>query len=149
MVIDNNPLSRRWADEPGLMTLEGISKMAEDLSLDAATDVRLLALCWRLGAKKPSQINSEEWESGMEKLGCDSVNKLEALIPTLDPNEFDRRQFRDFFRFVFLFSREGTHRTIERELVCALLPIAVCGRSPHLHLFLEFLDTLPPEMRVT
>lgn len=132
------------------MTEEGIGKMASDLSLDPQSDVRVLVLCWRMGAKKPSQIDSEEWESGAASLGVDSFDKLKDLIPSLDPTELDRYQFRNFYKFVFLFSREGTHRTIEREVVSALLPIAICDRAPdHLPYFLEFLETLPGTTRIT
>ena len=52
----------------------------------------------------------------------------------------DRRAFRDFFKFVFLFSREGTHRTIEKDIVAALLPIAIGDRSAHTASFLAFLE---------
>ncbi|KAJ8614123.1 hypothetical protein CTAYLR_004625 [Chrysophaeum taylorii] len=133
-------LFEKWSDEPGLMSLEGIARMAGELGLDPETDVRVLALCWRLGAKKPAQIDMEEWEVGMEGLACDSVEKLKGLVPTLDPAELDARSFRDFFKFVFLFSREGTHRTIEKDIVVSLLPIAICGRSLHTVPFVAFLD---------
>ena len=39
-----------------------------------------------------------------------------------------------------MFSREGTHRTIEKDLVADLLPIAICGRSCHEDSFLKFLE---------
>ena len=143
-------LFTEWADEPDLMTMEGIGLMAEALDMDPSSDVRLLALCWRLGAKKPSQVDREEFERGMEKLGCDDLEKLKALVVTLDPAELDHRTFRDFFKFVFLFSREGTHRTLEKDIVDALLPIAIGDRSQHTTNFLTFLDkATPPNTRIT
>ena len=147
---DIKALFEKWADEPGLMTMDGISTMSEVLGMDASSDVRLLALCWRLGAKKPAQIDQEEFEAGMERLGCDDVGKLQALVATLEPSELDHRTFRDFFKFVFLFSREGTHRTLEKDIVHALLPIAIGDRSCHTTAFLKFLDEgTQPNQRVT
>ena len=61
----------------------------------------------------------------MAAIGCDSLEKLKAYVEALEPHAMDRRAFRDFFKFVFLFSREGTHRTIEKDIVAALLPIAM------------------------
>jgi hypothetical protein len=66
--------------------------------------------------------------------------------------------YQDFYRFVFQFSREGTHKTIgtcyrrslhltlmldaaEREVIIALLPIVLDrSRAPHLDNFLRFLQ---------
>eukprot|EP00633_Aureoumbra_lagunensis_P010429 CAMPEP_0197340922 /NCGR_PEP_ID=MMETSP0892-20130614/45946_1 /TAXON_ID=44058 ORGANISM="Aureoumbra lagunensis, Strain CCMP1510" /NCGR_SAMPLE_ID=MMETSP0892 /ASSEMBLY_ACC=CAM_ASM_000538 /LENGTH=228 /DNA_ID=CAMNT_0042845739 /DNA_START=13 /DNA_END=699 /DNA_ORIENTATION=- len=143
-------LFNKWADETDLMTMEGISSMAEALGMEPSSDVRLLSLCWRLGAKRPGQLDKEEWIEGMEKLGIDSMSKLEALIPNLDPKDLDKRNFRDFFKFVFLFSREGTHRTLEKDIVRVLLPIAICDRSEHTVPFLEFLESSQPDnLRLT
>lgn len=128
----------RWADEPELMTIEGIGNMASDLGMDPETDVRVLALCWKIGAKRPAQIDHVEWATGLETLQCDSFERLKELIP--NPDEFDLPTFKRFFKFVFLFSREGTHKTIEKDLVAALLPIAIGGRSQHTTLFLQFLE---------
>ena len=52
-------------------------------------------------------------------------------------------EFRDFFKFVFQFSREGTNKTLEKELVVGLLPILLdINRAPHLEHFLQFLETI-------
>lgn len=43
---------------------------------------------------------------------------------------------------MFQFSREGTHKTIEKDLIVALLPVVVDrNRAPHLEHFLQFLST--------
>ncbi|KAK7242627.1 cullin binding protein [Aureococcus anophagefferens] len=116
-----------WADdvEGGAMGMDGLVDLCGALEIDPASDVRLLALLWRLGAKQPALILREEWAEGMAAIGCDSLEKLKAYAPR------DGRAFRDFFKFVFLFSREGTHRTIEKDIVAALLPIAIGDRSAH------------------
>ena len=77
----------------------------------------------------------------MQGIGCDSLEKLKAFVVALDPYALEKRAFRDFFKFVFLFSREGTHRTIEKDIVAALLPIAIGPRSDHTAPFLAFLET--------
>ncbi|KAJ1462892.1 Cullin binding-domain-containing protein [Pelagophyceae sp. CCMP2097] len=139
----------RWADEEDLLTMTGIAAMADDIGIDACSDVRVLALCWRLGAAKPAEVSRAEWDVGMEKMRLDSLDQLRAFTLALDPAKLDMKTFRDFFKFVFLFSRESTHRTIEKDLVLVLLPIAIGDRSPHTSNFVAFLTGHAATARVT
>ena len=129
---------------------------------------------WRLGAcSKPGQISLSEFETGMQRLGCESVESLAPVTPSLDPGFLERAEFREFYKFVFQvrararargralvrsrralslrralsmrlsraqFNREGTHRTIEKDVIAALLPLAIGDRSQHLAPFVEFLE---------
>lgn len=55
----------------------GICQLGEDIGIDAATDVSILVLCFKLGAKaKPGHIMETEWSEGMEKINADSVDKV-------------------------------------------------------------------------
>ena len=59
------------------MDMSGICQLGEDIGIDAATDVSILVLCWKLGAKaKPGHIMEQEWLQGMEGLGTDSAEKV-------------------------------------------------------------------------
>ena len=95
---------------------------------------------WRFSASKPGQLSRDEFYNGMGLLGCDSIEALKATTPSLDTGFLERQQFREFFKFVFQFSREGTHRTIEKDVVAALLPLAASNRSNHTVQFVEFLE---------
>eukprot|EP00640_Fibrocapsa_japonica_P004315 CAMPEP_0113944694 /NCGR_PEP_ID=MMETSP1339-20121228/35793_1 /TAXON_ID=94617 /ORGANISM="Fibrocapsa japonica" /LENGTH=233 /DNA_ID=CAMNT_0000949981 /DNA_START=189 /DNA_END=890 /DNA_ORIENTATION=+ /assembly_acc=CAM_ASM_000762 len=137
-------------ENPGSITMEGISQLAEELGMDAAADVRVLVMCWKIGAQTPGALLREEWEQGLERLAVDSIEALRSLLPSFDPGFLDRAEYRDFFRFTFQFSREGTHKTIEKEIVEALLPMVLdSNRSPHLEGFLTFLAQCPPNTRIT
>lgn len=48
----------------------------------------------------------------MTVLQKDSFAGLKELLPGLDVGFIEKSEFRDFFKFVFQFSREGTHKTI-------------------------------------
>lgn len=131
----------RYAEEKDGMGLDGLCALCEAVGINPETDVRLLCFCWRVGTTKPSMILREEWNEGMCRLRLDTLEKLTAFVKgeACDPALLDQKPFRDFFKFTFLFSREGTHRTIEKDLVADLLPIACCGRSAHEDSFLKFL----------
>lgn len=138
-------------DSPGeAIDMNGIYQMGEDIGVDAATDMTILVLCWKLGAaEKPGHIMELEWASGMEKLNSDSVDKLKELLPSFDLGFMEQAQFREFYKFVFQFSREGTHRTIERDVAAPLLQMAMGSRSRYTEEFVEFLKQLPANTRVT
>lgn len=134
----------KFADPEDLdvMNMEGIAALATECGLDPETDVRVLVMAWKLKSKaKPGEIRKEEFQAGMTSMGCDSVEALKAQLPTMDPGFMEHREFRDFYRFCFQFNREGTQRTIEKDMIIALLPMALCGRSHFEADFIEFLPT--------
>ncbi|CAM9516617.1 unnamed protein product [Phaeothamnion confervicola] len=131
------------------MDMEGISRLGEDIGLDPSKDVAILVLCWKLGAKTAGQISKDEFESGMERLEADSIATLTRLVPALDPGFMDPTKFRDFYRFAFQYSREGTTRTLEKELVAVLLPMVMANRSPHTADFVQFLEQSEMATRIT
>ena len=96
------------ADE-GCVTQDGLAKLADDLGIDASSDTKLLALCWRLGAEKPGAVAEEEWanfETCRHLPTCGkplTVETLKAGWDTLDPAFLDNAEFRPFFKFCFEF----------------------------------------------
>ena len=54
-------------------------------------------------------------------LGIDYLVQLKELLPSLDLGFMESEEFREFYKFTFQFSREGTHRTIERDVAVPLL----------------------------
>jgi len=149
-----NDLFQRYEDQedesPGAIGMQGISQLGDDVGINSAEDVRILVFLWKIGANEaPGQIQKLEWENGLEALGLDSIDNIREYIHQLDPSKLDHHTFREFYRFVFQFSREGTKRTIEKDIICALLPLALAGRSPHLERFVQFLDQLNPTTRIT
>eukprot|EP01038_Epipyxis_sp_PR26KG_P004271 gene4271-6050_t len=138
-------------DDPDRIDMEGIGKLCEMLSIDPATDVTVLSLMWKLGAtSKPGSISQTEFLNGLKQFRVYDINGIKSILPSLDPGFLDKNEFRDFYRFVFQFSREGTHKTIEKEIVLGLLPIILdSNRAPHLELFLNFLQQAQQHQRIT
>jgi hypothetical protein len=129
-------------DDPETISMEGISKLGEQLDMDPASDVRLLVLLWKLGAvSKPGLITKTEFITGMKKIRKDSIKGLKSISPSFDLGFLERQQFRELYRFVFKFNLEGTHKTLEKDMVIALLGLVLdTNRAPHLNHFIEFLQ---------
>jgi DCN1-like protein 1/2 len=86
-------------DDPNSAGMDGICKLCEHLDLDPLEDIRILVLLWKLGCKeKPAQITKEEFITGCYKLQIDSIDKFQALLPSLDTGFLDEMEFKDFYK---------------------------------------------------
>lgn len=130
------------SEDPTVATMEGISILCDKISLDIE-DIRILALLWKMNAvEKPAQISKQEFVKACVELKLDSLDKFKELLPSLDPGFLERREFKEFYKFCFQFNRQGTHRTLDKDLVVALLPIVLKDRIPvnRLESFCAFLE---------
>jgi len=105
-----------------------------------------LVVMWRLGATaKPGCITKQEFVNGMTAQGISSLKDISKKMKNnaYDPGFLETKDFREFYKFVFQFSREGTNKTIEKDFIVALLPIVLdTNKAPHLNEFIDFLNTL-------
>lgn len=109
-------------EDPESISIEGLGSLCEQLGIDASSDIRALVLAQKLGAgSHPGKITRAEFLEGTRLMNVGSVAQIQARLPSLDPGFMDRTEFRDFYRFVFQFNREGTHKTIGRKknFVCS------------------------------
>lgn len=139
-------------EDPTVIELDGIAQLCEKLDLDPESDIRVLVLLWKLGSKeKPAQISKEEFMTGCSKLQMDSIAKFKTLIPSLDTGFLDRDEFKDFYKFCFQFNRQGTHRTLDKDMVVALLQMVLKGRIPddRLETFCSFTEYQTTYTRIT
>jgi hypothetical protein len=80
---------------------------------------------------QPGQLTQEQFERGCSRYGLDSESSLRNFLPTLDTGFLDKKEFRDFYKFCFQFHRQQkTHRTLDKDLVAALLPLILQDRVP-------------------
>lgn len=138
-------------DDPSIATMEGISTLCDQLELDIE-DIRILVLLWKMNAvDKPAQISKEEWMTACNKMHIDSLEKIQSLLPMLDTGFMDHTEYKDFYKFCFQFNRQGTHRTLDKDLVIALLQIVVKDRIPQdrIDSFCTFLETCKGYTRIT
>lgn len=132
-------------NDPNIANMEGVCKLAEKLNIDPFEDVRILVLLYKLGAEeKPSQMSREEWKIGCERLQCDSTDKFKDLVPSLDTAFMVDNEFRNFYKFSFQFNRQGTYKTLAKDLVTELIQMILKDRASitgeRLSTFVEFLN---------
>jgi len=138
--------------DPSIASMEGICNLCEKLDLNAEEDIRVLVLLWKLGSKeKPAQISKEEWMNGCNRLQVDSIDKFQSILPSLDTGFLDRTEFKEFYKFCFKFNLEGTHRTLDKDMVVALKKMVLTGRiaEDRLDTFCTFLENQTSYTRIT
>jgi len=119
-------------DDATNINMEGIVNLCTELDIDPLTDIRILVFLWKMGSKeKPQQISKEEWLAGCTKHKVDTIDHVRKMLPSLDTGFLIHSEFKDFFKFCFQFNREGTHKTLDRELVVELLRL-VCGTGSYI-----------------
>jgi len=138
--------------DPSIAGMEGICNLCEKLDLNAEEDIRVLVLLWKLGSKeKPAQISKDEWMSGCNRLQVDSIDKFQSILPSLDTGFLERTEFKEFYKFCFKFNLEGTHRTLDKDMVVALMRMVLTGRiaEDRLDTFCTFLENQKSYTRIT
>jgi hypothetical protein len=126
-----------------LLHTSGIFKLGEKLGMDATEDIRILVLLWKMGCNdKPACISLDEWMQGCAALQVDTWTAMEQQVPSLDTGFLEQTAFKEFYKFCFQFNRQGTHRTLDMDLVVALLQMVLKGRinDERLSTFCEFVE---------
>jgi len=139
-------------DDPTTANMEGIFTLGEKLGMDATEDIRILVLLWKMGCReKPAQLQKQEWMQGCSQLQVDTWDKVKALVPSLETGFLEQTEFKDFYKFCFQFNRQGTHRTLDKELVTALLKLVLKDRisADRLETFCEFLEGAEQHTHIT
>jgi hypothetical protein len=93
-----------------------------------------LALCtpppcsWHFNAQAMCEYSRKEFEDGMAALGCDSLDKLRAKLPSLRTELQDPQKFRQIYQFAYLFSRcvaGWQHVRLAARCPCVFWPTTV------------------------
>ncbi|KAI8597467.1 hypothetical protein EDD21DRAFT_215885 [Dissophora ornata] len=103
----------------------------------------MLVLAFHLKADTMPIFTKEEWTKGMKILGVDSAEKLKAKMPTLVERLKNPQQFKEFYRYIFMFAKDSEQKCMPLETACAMIQTVMKGR-PHEKRFVEFLEVKKP-----
>ncbi|KAG9348837.1 hypothetical protein JZ751_029154 [Albula glossodonta] len=118
--------------------IDGIQQFCDDLTLDPAS-ISVLVVAWKFRAATQCEFSRKEFLDGMTELGCDSPDKLKALIPRLEQELKDGRKFKDFYQFTFSFAKNPGQKGLELEMAVAYWNLVLCGKFKFLDLWNRFL----------
>jgi len=106
-----------------------------------------MVLLWKVGALKPGALQRSEWIKACKDETLNTSNGWDSIkdqLPSFDTGFLTGNDFKDFYKFCFQFNRQGTHRTLDKDLVVALLQMVLKERVPadRLTSFCDFLSSL-------
>ena len=61
-------------------------------------------------------------------LGCDSVDKLKAKLPSLEKEILDQSKFKEFYQFTFNYAKNPNQKGLDLEMALAYWNIVMAGR---------------------
>ncbi|KAK0136036.1 DCN1-like protein 2 [Merluccius polli] len=118
--------------------IDGIQQFCDDLSLDPAS-ITVLVVAWKFRAATQCEFSKKEFLDGMTELGCDSPEKLKALLPRLEQELKDGGKFKDFYQFTFNFAKNPGQKGLDLEMAVAYWNLVLTGRFKFLDLWNRFL----------
>ncbi|XP_040440530.1 DCN1-like protein 2 isoform X2 [Falco naumanni] len=127
--------------------IDGIQQFCDDLSLDPAS-ISVLVVAWKFRAATQCEFSKKEFVDGMTELGCDTTEKLKALLPRLEQELKDPTKFKDFYQFTFNFAKNPGQKGLEISAGCIvpfIKPAAICtgGSGKAQKPFLEIILVIP------
>ncbi|CAN0092122.1 DCN1-like protein 1 isoform X2 [Lampetra fluviatilis] len=118
--------------------IDGVQQFCEDLRLDPAS-ISVLVVAWKLRAATQCEFSKKEFLEGMTELGCDSAEKLKALLPRLEQELRDQVRFKDFYQFTFNFAKNPGQKSLDLDMAIAYWNLILAGKFKFLDLWNKFL----------
>ncbi|KAA8595816.1 hypothetical protein FQN60_011107 [Etheostoma spectabile] len=129
--------SMKTSDE-NKIGIDGIQQFCDDLTLDPAS-MSILVVAWKFRAATQCEFSRKEFLDGMAELGCDSPEKLKAILPRLEQELKDTGKFKDFYQFTFNFAKNPGQKGLDLEMAVAYWNLVLTGRFKFLDLWNCFL----------
>ncbi|XP_029967683.1 DCN1-like protein 2a isoform X1 [Salarias fasciatus] len=118
--------------------IDGIQQFCDDLALDPAS-ITVLVIAWKFRAATQCEFSKKEFLDGMSDVGCDSPEKLKAILPRLEQELKDSGKFKDFYQFTFNFAKNPGQKGLDLEMAVAYWNLVLSGRFKFLDLWNRFL----------
>lgn len=105
-------LYKRYRDpsDHSKVSSDGVVKFLRDLDLSPESRL-VLIFAWKCKAETQCEFTKEEFVSGFNELGVDSVDKLKDKLQILDNELKDSVKFKDFYQFTFNYAKDPGNTT--------------------------------------
>eukprot|EP00927_Polykrikos_kofoidii_P050896 TRINITY_DN4473_c0_g1_i1.p1 TRINITY_DN4473_c0_g1~~TRINITY_DN4473_c0_g1_i1.p1 ORF type:complete len:266 (+),score=53.60 TRINITY_DN4473_c0_g1_i1:102-899(+) len=127
------------ADEDGI-TSQGIQDLCADLSISALDPVTLV-IAYHCRAENMGTFTREEFIGGMQRLGCDEVQKLRLKLPELQSVLQDRARCKEVYAYTFQFALDLGQRCLPAEMCVEFWKLLLVGHWALLDQWITFVET--------
>ncbi|KAJ0960497.1 hypothetical protein J5N97_001656 [Dioscorea zingiberensis] len=94
-----------------MILVDGISLLCNDLQVEP-DDIVMLVLSWHMKAATMCEFSKQEFFTGLQALGVDSVGKLREKIPLMRAELKDEYKFREIYNFAFGWAKEKGQKSL-------------------------------------
>ena len=118
-------------DEEDMDVMDGanLARFFEALGLNTAGPGPL-ALAWQYRCATFATLERKEFTAYYTRLGIDTLAAMKADARRVEELLKDKKQFKDFYRWLFEFAKEEEERKTIGQPACRRLPVLVAQRSP-------------------
>jgi len=135
-------LFAKYSDDGATINDTGMTKFMADIGADAE-DLVSLIIAWQLSAKTLGEFTKAEFIDGFTALRCDSITAIKEKLPALRNEIVDDQAFRQFYLFVFDYSKEGTSTNLAYDVAVELWKMLKGSHKfRFLDIWLEFLHEM-------
>ncbi|XP_047249369.1 DCN1-like protein 1 isoform X1 [Capsicum annuum] len=94
-----------------MILADGISLLCNDIQVDPQ-DIVMLVLSWHMKAATMCEFSKQEFISGLQSLGIDSLEKLREKLPFMRSEMRDEHKFREIYNFAFSWAKEKGQKSL-------------------------------------
>ncbi|KAJ6843398.1 DCN1-like protein 2 [Iris pallida] len=98
-----------------MIMVEGISRLCNDLQVDPEDIVMFLVVSWHMKAATMCEFSRQEFVSGLQSLGVDSLEKFREKIPSIRAEVKDEHKFCEIYNFAFVWAKEKGQKSLALE----------------------------------
>ncbi|KAL5669436.1 hypothetical protein ACJX0J_021657, partial [Zea mays] len=123
-----------------MIMVEGISQICNDLQVDPQ-DIVMLVISWHMKASTMCEFTRQEFIGGLQSIGVDSIEKLQAKLPSLRAELKDDQKFHEIYNFAFAWAREKGQKSLALETAIGMWQLLFAERSwPLIDYWCQFLQ---------
>nr|AAK93603.1 unknown protein [Arabidopsis thaliana] len=122
-------LYNRYKDPYSDMILaEGISVLCNDLEVEPQ-DIVTLVLSWHMNAATACEFSRQEFISGLQALGVDSIGKLQEKLPFMRSELKDEQKFHEIYNFAFGWAKEKGQKSLALDTAIGMWQLLFAERE--------------------
>lgn len=125
------------------ISIEGIERLLSDLELEADS-ILVLIFAWKCKASAQCVFTREEFYTGLQSLGGDTIDRIDKLKNCLIRAEMEltnnQHLFKDLYQFTFNYAKNQLQKSLDLEIAIAYWNILLKSRFRFLDLWIEFLN---------
>ncbi|EOA31298.1 hypothetical protein CARUB_v10014471mg [Capsella rubella] len=122
-------LYNRYKDQYSDMILaEGISNLCNELEVEPQ-DIVTLVLSWHMNAATACEFSKQEFITGLQALGVDSIAKLREKLPFMRSELKDEQKFHDIYNFAFGWAKEKGQKSLALDTAIGMWQLLFAERE--------------------